>query len=219
MLKRKLEVFGKRLFVTGIVLGLFFAGCAGDPEVTSDAGAVEKEEVVDSKEGDVLQEQEVQEHSKESDISQKTSESQNEEQEPDDQVDSNDTEVDQTGDDLTGLYAEIKESVINKYLEPNGIDPKTFKWPYSEFKDGEFINEDHAWSYLTYISGMYDLYGEYKDEGFDFGTSDQNRQLMKAVLDGIISWSESTGNDWNVVINSTIYPENENIPANVDFSN
>ena len=168
MLKRKLEIFGKRLFVTGIVLGLFFAGCAGNPEVTSDAGAVEKEEVVDSKEGDVLQEQEVQEgkeNSKESDILQETSD-QGEDQDISDEAADDDVlaaiqsikDESFTDEELQGIYASIRESVKRNYFDQNGIDPKDFKWPKSFEIDG--VDEDNSWFYLDYICVMYKSTGK-----------------------------------------------------------
>ena len=163
MLKRKLEVFGKRLFVTGIVLGLFLAGCAGNPEVTSDAGAVEKEEVVDSKEGDVLQEQEVQ---AEDERQEEADEDDLDSQEPDVSHETSDqSEGDEdilndfkefrdnifTDEQLQEIYTSIYETVKSKYLDQNGIDPKDFQWPVSS----------NAWLYFDHIGAMYMSTGQY----------------------------------------------------------
>ena len=229
MLKRKLEVFGKRLFVTGIVLGLFLAGCAGNPEVTSDAGAVEKEEVVDSKEGDVLQEQEVQEgkeNSQESDISQETSD-QGEDQDISDEASADDVlaaiqsikDESFTDEELQGIYASIRESVKRNYLDQNGIDPKDFKWPKSFEFDG--VDEDNSWFYLDYICVMYKSTGKlYNTEGLTAADmpSEQNQQLMNSVLDGMIEWDQSSGNNNFRLINMVLVPKGEKITANVDFT-
>lgn len=227
MLKRKLEVFGKRLFVTGIVLGLFLAGCAGNPEVTSDAGAVEKEEVVDSKEGDVLQEQEVQEgkeNSKESDILQETSD-QEEDQDISDEASADDVlaainsvkEETFTDEELQEIYSSIQEAVKREYLDPNGIEPKDFKWPKSFDLDG--FDEDNAWLYFDYISAMYMSTGKFTADGFTADMpSEQNQQLMNAVLNGMIAWDQSSGNNDFGLIKIVLVPSGEKIPANVNFS-
>ena len=222
MLKRKLEVFGKRLFVTGIVLGLFFAGCAGDPEVTSDAGAVEKEEVVDSKEGDVLQEQEVQAEderqeeaagnsfdSQEPDVSHETSD----QSEGDEDIiaavqDLRDNSF--TAEQLQEIYGSIKDSVKSRYLDQNGIDPKDFEWPQSS---------DNAWLYFDHIGAMYMSTGQYSIEGFDDDMlSDQDQQLMNSVLEGMIAWDQSSGNNDFSSVKLALLPSSEKIPANVNFS-
>ena len=240
MLKRKLEIFGKRLFVTGIVLGLFLAGCAGSPEVTSDAGAVEKEEVVDSKEEDVLQEQEVQAEderqeeanendadSQDSNLSQETSDIEDEKQDlnaetPDEfdviaAIDSFKEDI-FTEEQLQELYGSIQESVKSKYLDQNGIDPKDFKWPKSLDVDG--VDEDNSWLYLSYICVEYISTGElYSIKGFEADLpSEQNRNLMNSVLDGMIAWDHSSGNNDFNMIKLALIPMEEKIPANVNFS-
>ena len=234
MLKRKLEVFGKRLFVTGIVLGLFLAGCAGNPEVTSDAGAVEKEEVVDSKEGDVLQEQEVQEgkenskesdisqehevqegkeNSQESDISQETSDQNNKDDYSDIEAALQDIKDNAlTNEQLNEIYLSIQETVKSKYLDQNGIDPKVFAWPGAS---------DNAWLYLDCILGAYGSRGElYNTEGINVANmpSEQNQQLMNAVLDGIIVWLQLNENFGVGDILIDLDPMEETISANVDFT-
>ena len=148
MLKRKLEIFGKRLFVTGIVLGLFFAGCAGSPEVTSDAGAVEKEEV------DVQAEDEHQEEtdidsssSQESDLSSEMSDQNNKDDYSDIEAALQDIKDNAlTNEQLNEIYLSIQETVKSKYLDQNGIDPKVFAWPGAS---------DNAWLYLDCILGAY----------------------------------------------------------------
>ncbi len=243
MLKRKLEVFGKRLFVTGIVLGLFFAGCAGSPEVTSDAGAVEKEEVVDSKEEDVLQEQEVQENSRESDISQEqeVQEGKENSQESDishetsDQGEDQDISDEASADDvlaaiqslkddtftdaqLQEIYTSIKESVKSEYLDRNGIDPQYFTWPKAFETDG--IDEDNAWLYLDHIITNYLSEEQYSiEEAMEELPSEQNQQLMNAVLDGIIDWIQLNKNFTVANVRLSLVPMGEKIPANVDFTN
>ena len=233
MLKRKLEIFGKRLFVTGIVLGLFFAGCAGNPEVTSDAGAVEKEEVVDSKEEDVLQEQEVQAEderqeeanendadSQDSNLSQETSDIEDEKPDEFDVIAAIDSFKEDifTEEQLQELYGSIQESVKSKYLDQNGIDPKDFKWPKSLDVDG--VDEDNSWLYLSYICVEYISTGElYSIKGFEADLpSEQNRNLMNSVLDGMIAWDHSSGNNDFNMIKLALIPMEEKIPANVNFS-
>ena len=224
MLKRKLEVFGKRLFVTGIVLGLFLAGCAGNPEVTSDAGAVEKEEVVDSKEGDVLQEQEVQaEDERQEEVAGNSFDS----QELDDSSGTSDQNEEDdvlaflqeirgnifTDEQLYDIYGNIGEIVKNEYLDPNGIDHNAFKWPDSK-------DEDNAWVYLEYIITKYKTSGKlYNHEGFtDELPSEQNQQLMNSVLDGIISCNKLNEEFTVENIDQALLPIREKIPANVNFS-
>lgn len=242
MLKRKLEIFGKRLFVTGIVLGLFLAGCAGNPEVTSDAGAVEKEEVVDSKEENVLQEQEVQENSKESDISQEheVQEGKENSQESDishetsDQGENQDISSEATAEDLLdaiqsfkdntftddqlhSIYESIQETVKKQYLDKNGIDPKDFTWPKSVETGG--IDEDNAWLYLDHIMANYMSEGQYSTEDFmENLPSEQNQQLMNAVLDGIVAWIQLNNNFTVGEVRLSLLPIGETIPANVNFS-
>ena len=215
MLKRKLEIFGKRLFVTGIVLGLFLAGCAGSPEVTSDAGAVEKEEV------DVQAEDEHQEEtdidsssSQESDLSSEMSDQNNKDDYSDIEAALQDIKDNAlTNEQLNEIYLSIQETVKSKYLDQNGIDPKVFAWPGAS---------DNAWLYLDCILGAYGSRGElYNTEGINVANmpSEQNQQLMNAVLDGIIVWLQLNENFGVGDILIDLDPMEETISANVDFTN
>ncbi|MCI8496373.1 MAG: hypothetical protein HFI74_11960, partial [Lachnospiraceae bacterium] len=229
------------------VLGLFLAGCAGNPEVTSDAGAVEKEEVVDSKEGDVLQEQEVQEekeNSKESDISQEQEVQEEKEnsqesdisQETYDQGEDQDISDEASEDDvlaaiqslkddtftdaqLQEIYTSIKESVKSEYLDRNGIDPQYFTWPKAFGTDG--IDEDNAWLYLDHIITNYLSEEEEQysiEEAMEELPSEQNQQLMNAVLAGIIEWIQLNKNFTVSQVILCLAPMGEKIPDNIDFT-
>ena len=48
--------------------------------------------------------------------------------------------------------------------------------------------------------------------------SEQNQQLMNSVLDGMIEWDQSSGNNDFGLIDIVLVPKGEKISANVDFT-
>ena len=47
---------------------------------------------------------------------------------------------------------------------------------------------------------------------------EKDQQLMNAVLDGMITWDQSSGNNDFYMVELVLIPKNEKIPANVNFS-
>ncbi len=89
-----------------------------------------------------------------------------------------------TEEDVEAVKEAIKESVINQYLEPNGIAAESFTWPES------------SWEYLAQLSQQYvtETYLEVDmpiDPNFVPGSPE--KEIMDAAYNGLVTWYEDSG--------------------------
>ena len=127
-----------------------------------------------------------------------------------------------TEEEMQEIYCSIKTAIETKYLEPNQIPPGSFQWPkYEVMANGIIRDEGHAWSYFNNIALNYSLSGTlYDTKGFLYELPQEPiRQLMDAVLDGLVDWSGRQEGESGAFqkAREAIFPEYENLPKHIDF--